>query len=133
MTPFSLLRYSTETVSRQSLEASIHILVLYFLTQLYSQYANGFAILYIILTCSFLAVLLTFWLSLLDEVRLSPPSSSVRAATERRKRIYWLYGPKLVIVGCIWSILVSTFVFIRLERKGDPTYEGLDDWVLRDA
>lgn len=89
-------------------------------------------------------MLLLFWLSVLDEMRVASSSSllsqsssafSSISSSERGggRNVYLFYGPKLALVCCIWSILISTFIYIRTERKGDPTYEGLDDWVLRNV
>lgn len=113
-----------------------------FAAQLYTEYSDSFAILYIFFTCTFAAILLLFWLSVLDEMRVSAvtpqslPSilshvSSWKGDTRRQWQLF--YVPKLALVSIIWAILISTFVYIRTERKGDPTYEGLDDWVLRNA
>jgi hypothetical protein len=99
-----------------------------------------------VLTCTFVAVLLVFWLSMLDEMRVaagagaaftsaSSALSSVFSAERGggRNDAACFYAPKLALVCSIWSILISTFIYIRTERKGDPTYEGLDDWVLRNV
>lgn len=113
----------------------------FFAAQLYTEYTDGMAILYIFLTCTFIAVLLIFWLSVLDEMRTSAlmadttSSSSLLPYSFGRdeRNMLWFYGPKLMLVCSIWGILISTFVYIRMDRKGDPTYEGLDDWVLRNV
>jgi len=112
----------------------------FFAAQLYTEYTDGMAILYIFLTCTFIAVLLIFWLSVLDEMRkaalmseTSPSSSMLYSFGRDEQSVLWFYGPKLILVCSIWGILISTFVYIRMDRKGDPTYEGLDDWVLRNV
>lgn len=49
-----------------------------------------------------------------------------------RRRPFTFYTPKLVLVTLVWTLLMTTYAYIRMERLGDPTYEGLDDWVLLD-
>jgi hypothetical protein len=85
----------------------------------------------IVLTSLFLANLLLFWLCTLDEMR-NTESVVVSIETGKRQSIQF-YLPKAILLGIIWGMLVATFSYVRTQRDGDPTYEGLDDNILRAA
>ncbi len=116
----------------------------FFSAQLYSAHPSSLAILYIFFTTSFLSLVLIFWLCVLDEMRVTD-ESGVGAIDSGRRTPLKFYGPKSVLgqfrshfqltilVILIWTILMASYAYVRTQRTGDPTYEGLDDWVLRDA
>jgi hypothetical protein len=85
----------------------------------------------IVLTCSFLAYLLLFWLCILDEMRIS--SGGIISHDSSRGRPMHFYMPKIVLVMSLWTLLITTFAYVRTSREGNPTYEGLDDSLLRAA
>jgi hypothetical protein len=89
------------------------------------------AILYIFFTSTFIGTVLIFWLCVLDEMR-STDSGGVGSGDSGRRRPVVFYTPKLVLVSLIWTMLMTTYAYVRMERLGDPTYEGLNDWVLLD-
>jgi len=103
----------------------------FFAAQLYTKHADSMAILYIFFTASFIGIVLVFWLCVLDEMR-STDAAGVGGRDSGRRSPVTFYTPKLVLVTLIWTILMSTYAYVRTERRGDPTYEGTDDWVLRD-
>lgn len=99
--------------------------------QIYSTREDSMAILYIFFTSTFISMMLMFWLCVLDEMR-STEAGGVGSMDSGRRRAVMFYTPKLVLVGLIFSMLMATYAYVRSERLGDPTYEGLDDWVLLD-
>jgi hypothetical protein len=104
----------------------------FFAAQLYSPHPDSMAILYIFFTSTFVGMILIFWLCVLDEMRATDESGVGSLDSGRRTPIKF-YTPKLILVILIWSILMSSYAYVRTQRTGDPTYEGLDDWVLRDV
>ncbi|CAE7463377.1 TMEM181, partial [Symbiodinium microadriaticum] len=103
----------------------------FFAAQLYTHKSDSMAILYIFFTTAFLGIVLLFWLCVLDEMRTTD-SGGVGSMDTGRRRPFAFYTPKLTLVTLIWTLLMTTYAYVRLERLGDPTYEGLDDWVLLD-
>lgn len=104
----------------------------FFAAQLYSPHPDSIAILYIFFTSTFVGMILIFWLCVLDEMR-STDASGVGSLDSGRRTPIKFYTPKLILVILIWSILMASYAYVRTQRTGDPTYEGLDDWVLRDV
>ena len=75
--------------------------------------------------------MLCFWLCVLDEMRCT--EGGVAIADAGRRNAVQFYAPKLVLCSLIWALLIASFAYVVTQRRGDPTYEGLNDSVLRDG
>eukprot|EP00002_Diphylleia_rotans_P011277 TRINITY_DN222_c0_g1_i1.p1 TRINITY_DN222_c0_g1~~TRINITY_DN222_c0_g1_i1.p1 ORF type:complete len:491 (-),score=89.84 TRINITY_DN222_c0_g1_i1:794-2266(-) len=67
----------------------------------------------------FLAVLLLFWLCLVDGYR--------KAQSNQRRKLFQFYGPKIGLVGLLWLFAVISYTMISMFEQDDPSYDTFTD------
>lgn len=70
---------------------------------------------------TFLALLLLFWLCIVDVVRTSaqdePPPRGIR-----------FYLPKVALLTAFWMVIMILYMFSRLQQERDPSFNAPDDF-----
>ena len=80
-----------------------------------------------LMTSSFIALLLFFFLCVADNARLEG-SAGLRWKSSRAARargaLYWI--PKVLICSIIWALSIALYVFQRLAQLSDPSFTYVD-------
>ncbi|GMH71188.1 hypothetical protein TrRE_jg11118 [Triparma retinervis] len=79
---------------------------------------------YIGLMALFITTLMLFWLCALDETRAQ---GSMSAAGSGRKKGCKKHGGKVAFLFTFWLYLVITYSYIRMQEKGDVSYEAVQE------
>ena len=82
---------------------------------------------YIGFLATFLTTLMLFWLCALDETRAQGTTTTT---SDRRKKgcaKYARHGSKIAFLSSFWLYLVITYSYIRMNEKGDPSYEAVQE------
>ncbi|CAM9624517.1 unnamed protein product [Ectocarpus sp. 13 AM-2016] len=121
--------------SRQQARVGVLLLSLLFFNnvffgfQIFSPFPRFFFSLYIIFVATFLALMLFFWLELFGDLAAGNMQGTDTALEweRNRKKTVLEYLPKLVLVGLIWIVTVLTYIYVRVQQTGDPSYSTFDD------
>jgi hypothetical protein len=70
-----------------------------------------------IMKVSFLCFIFLFWLVLMDGLSHSDM---------RNVSLMSFYGPKAVLMTCVWFVVILSFTYVSLRESSDPLYTGLD-------
>ena len=94
-----------------------------FIVEIYSDYGAMMSAVYILFLCAFLATMMFFWLCTLHETSLV----GTREDSKPIVKGAGFYLGKAIFCAAFWILLTSSYIYVRVESEGDPSYDALED------
>ena len=101
--------------------------------EVFSDSAKGLRLLYILFQITFISLLFTFWISVVDDARQTQRrgfGSSRDSSMDGEISFTSLlcrYGPRVICMGTLYILMLIVFMQISMRTEGDPTYNGFND------